>query len=168
MSAGDPILAADYAGIRRGTIDGILCRLRQSVAQSIPNNASTAVTFDVEDFDPFNLHSTTVNTTRITPTQAGYYEVRGGVSMALMSAVTAVWDVAIGKTGVSFASGDRDMASATQTMNKLATSTVYMNGTTDYIELYIQHNSGAAINTSVAARFASFLEARFLGRVTNP
>jgi hypothetical protein len=166
MAAGDPILAADYAGIRRGTIDGILCRVRQTVAQSVANNTDTPITMDVEDFDPFSLHSTSSNTARITPNVAGYYDVRGG---AFLASTAAVWDAAIWKNGATqIPSGSRDTAGTATQSGRLAVAYVYCNGSTDYVELHVTQVTGAALNTNVSSRFSSWLELRYTGRATNP
>ena len=164
MAAGDPILAADYAGIRRATIDLILCRIRQSATQSIPNNVATAINMDAEDFDPFNIHAAGTPS-RITPTQAGYYRFEGG---AYMSPISTVWDVGIWKNGsTQIASGQRETAGGAQA-GRRAGALVYMNGTTDYVEVQVLQASGAAVNTNASARFASWLECWFTGRTTNP
>jgi hypothetical protein len=166
MPAGDPILAADYLGIRRGTIDNLICRIRMATAgQSIANNTTTAVNMDTEDFDPYSFHSTSSNTSRITPTVAGYYDVRGGVYMA---SATAVWDVAIAKNGTPIQSGQRDTAGTSIQSGRKAAAYVYCNGTTDYVEIVVTQVTGAALVVNSSLRFAPWLEARFTGRATNP
>lgn len=166
MAAGDPILAADYLGIRRATIDNSLVRIRQVAAQSIPTGVTTAILMDTEDFDPFALHSTVSNTSRITPNLAGYWEFSGSVFLGATTAGAV--DAAIFKnTTTQIQSGTR-MGFNAQAQGLPARAIVYMNGTTDFVDLQVTHASAAAVNTNVSLRLASFLEGRFLGRVTNP
>lgn len=161
--AGDPILAADYLVIRRATIDGIVCRAVAGAVQSIPNAASTPLLFSTEDFDPYNLHNNAANTSRITPTQAGYYEANGAYYSA---AHVASMDADIFKSGaISLPSGQKESTTASQVRGVLARAIVFCNGTTDYVEIRGNQASGGALNTSVAQRYTSFLELKFLGRV---
>ena len=55
------------------------CYISNSGAVSIPDAATTAVTFDTDDSDPDDMHDTGSNTDRITiPTDlAGWYHVEG-------------------------------------------------------------------------------------------
>lgn len=51
------------------------CRLKNSGTQSVLAGATTALTFDQEDYDTDTMHDTGSNTTRITFTTAGKYIV---------------------------------------------------------------------------------------------
>lgn len=53
--------------------------MRQTVSQSIPNNAFTTLLFDVEDFDNFNGHSIVTNTSRYTLQRNGKYMLGGAI-----------------------------------------------------------------------------------------
>jgi hypothetical protein len=164
MGAGDPILASDYAGIKLATIDRPVCRLVASGTISL-SSGGTAITFTTEDFDPYGYHSTSSNTSRITPTKAGYHTFRGGAFIASSANVEAVWLKKNGSTVIP--SGQREAApSAANARGLLCFATVYMNGTTDYIEM-IADPSGT-VNTNQSAQFSSFLECDFAGRATNP
>lgn len=50
-----------------------VCRVYNSAYQAIANVTQTNVTFDTEPFDPDGMHSTSVNTERITCVTPGYY-----------------------------------------------------------------------------------------------
>lgn len=163
MAAGDPILAADYAQIRRGTIDKLMCRVRQAATSS--QAAGTPVTFDTEDWDPFAFHSTSVNTSRITPSVAGYYRFTGQVYMAGTTGALAAWLRKNGATAIP--SGQRDGGSPTsQVRSAEADAQVYCNGTTDYVEILV--DAAATVSTQVSSQFASYLECTYEGRATNP
>lgn len=163
MAAGDPILAADFALMRRATIDLIIVRLAANATQALALGTNV-INFAVEDFDPYNIHSVG-NPSRITPVQAGYYRFEGGVYLGSSATVEAVW---IRKNGtLSIPSGQREAAPSAATQRGLrAGALVYMNGTTDYVELCV--DPGAAISTNQSVQFSSWLEGWFTGRVTNP
>lgn len=56
------------------------CRVgNASGTQSIPVSTPTAITFATEAFDASGLHSTSVNTSRLTAAVAGSYHVTGGL-----------------------------------------------------------------------------------------
>lgn len=59
-----------------------LAILRQSVAQTFTSGSWAAVTFDVEDLDTVNGHSTSSNTDRYTAVYAGWYHVDAYVAFA--------------------------------------------------------------------------------------
>jgi hypothetical protein len=164
MPAGDPILAADYAVIKLATKDLITCRVRQSAATALASGTN-AVPFDTEDFDPYNIHNPSVNTSRFTPTQPGYYRCEGGVYFATSTFVQATWWRKNGTT--SYPSGQREgTAAATNVRGQRAGVSVYLNGSTDYMELCC--DPGVASNTSVSVQFTSWAEIWFMGRTTNP
>lgn len=164
MAAGDPILAADYAGIRLATIDRPMVRLTQSAAQAIVAGG-TAITFLTEDWDPYGYHNTAANQSRITPTRAGYHTIKGGVAFAATATVCAVWLRKNGATAI--ASGQREPITGGATARLLlCQADIYFNGTTDYVEM--MGDPAASINTNNSLQFSCFLEAGFTGRVTNP
>lgn len=163
MAAGDPILAADYANIRAATIDLILCRLTATATQVLAAGG-VALNFAGEDFDPYNIHAAGTPS-RITPAKAGYYRFEGGAFYGSTAAVCATW---IRKNGVTnVASGQREgTTAAANARGQRAGALVYMNGTTDYVELIADPNAATSSNQS--AQFTSWFECWFTGRTTNP
>lgn len=120
----------------------------QTAAQSVPNNTITALTLDSEAVDTYNGHSTSVNTSRYTPTRAGYYWVLG------------VYAPAANATGNRFALIYKNGAAATLAQNgglaAAASNTgavqvlalVQCDGVSDYVEVVAFQNSGGALNTA--------------------
>jgi hypothetical protein len=160
MAAGDPILAADYALIKLATIQLPVIRMVNSVSQALASGG-TAIAFASEVFDTANVHNTGSNTTRVTPTNAGYWRFAGGVYFATNTTIEAVWLRLNGVTTI--ASGQREGAIAVTTQRGLlADALQFMNGTTDYIELI--GDPGAAINTNQSQHFSCWLEGYYLGR----
>lgn len=166
VAAGDAILAStinDLIGYGPNRPTG---RLIASGTQSIPDAVQTAITFTTEDLDSSNFHSTSSNTSRVTPAKAGWYRVRGTYFTGAAATYVTV-DVSIAKNGVSVAPAERRTFSTTATQVSNATSAqceamVSVNGTTDYFELMAFQDSDAAKNTNQSSRFSSVLEFEFM------
>lgn len=133
-------------------------RATQSTAQAMANAAATVVTYDSETFDTV---SELVNGTGIfTAKNPGYYRVTGGARSASVAWDAGErWEARIYKNGVEYASGnwDRADAAATNQRSSYVSAIVYMNGTTDTLDLRIIHNQGASVNLDTAPT-ANFIE----------
>jgi hypothetical protein len=133
--------------------------------QSIPHNTTTAINFATEDFDTHAFHSTSSNTSRVTPTLAGYYQVHGAVSLTSRTDYTG-FEAAVRKNGSPIPAAERygpGTGNTTQVSN--ASAIVECNGSTDYFEISARHQNGAsaAVLTVASAQFASVLEWSYIG-----
>lgn len=83
-SAGERPTAAQFNAEFRDWIAALAnppaCRVYRASSQAINSGALTAVTFDTERYDTDTMHSTSVNTSRVTFTTAGLYEVGANLS----------------------------------------------------------------------------------------
>ena len=104
--------------------------------QSISNSVYTKVLFDLEEFDTNNNFASS----RFTPTIAGYYQVTAGIQVA----ATAFSQLVFYKNGTPYKYGVQTSAISFVTNN--STTLVYLNGTTDYVEVYALF--GSTNNTS--------------------
>lgn len=161
VAAGDPIVAStinDLIGYGPNCPAG---RLVQAVAQTgVVNNTTTAVTFTTEVYDTHGFHSTSVNTSRVTPTTEGLYRVKGAVSLAGAADYTSV-ESAILKNGTPQAPATRILPGTTSSTIIIPVNIdVDCNGSTDYFEISFRLNrSGAGTgSTAVSSQFASVLE----------
>lgn len=105
-----------------------------NASQSITTTTFTKVAINTEEFDTNNNFDTTNN--RFTPTVAGYYQVNGLVRCTA-SAPSQIFS-GIFKNGSSYARGT-EIVGTSLTIQNLSCSIseiIYMNGTTDYLELY--------------------------------
>jgi hypothetical protein len=167
MAAGDPIPYSDLQAIINGSTQKPLCRLVQQVAQPLTSGTDATITFGTgsEEIDTHGLHDVTTNTTRITPTLAGYYRLTGTVYLAASTTVTSYWSN-IAKNGSIQSPRSRMVLPATATTSFSRSLTVSLmlqaNGSSDYFELIGQQTSGAVLNTAVGAGTASVLECEFL------
>jgi hypothetical protein len=119
----------------------------QSSAQSISNNTYTKVQFQTEEFDT-NSNFDNATNYRFTPTVAGYYQVNGVVTIAATG--TYFVAAAIYKNGAVFKAGGISLANASAFPSGTVSSLIYLNGSTDYIELYIFQFSGVSQNLQAA------------------
>ena len=102
--------------------------------QNVTSNTWTKMVMNTEVFDTNNCYDPSTNY-RFTPNVAGYYQVTGGQASAAAGGYAGGL-VSIYKNG----SGYRYSAKLSGTNNidwSQVTGLVYMNGTTDYLELYI-------------------------------
>lgn len=160
MSAGDKANWADVADAIRPP----LVRLVQQAAQSLTSGVAAAITFGAgsEEIDTHNFHDTVTNNTRITPTKAGYYRLTGQVNIVAGTALVQILGL-LRKNGANvdpLMPWRPDAASNAATC-AIVTAMVSMNGTTDYVELICQQNSGGAINTNAAAGQRSVFELEY-------
>lgn len=133
----------------------------QTVVQSIPNNAFTAITFTTEQIDNVNGHSTSVNTSRYTCQLDGWYECKGRVAFGSppytnnRGAQFALNGSVLRGTGVFTAPApDNDTVVDTSTYEYLTVG--------DYIELRGYHITGAALPTTIVGNtLASALSVRW-------
>jgi hypothetical protein len=110
-----------------------------SANQSVSNSTWTKITYDVESFDTNN----NFGSSRFTPTVAGYYQINARVvanGFASAQTILSIW-----KNG-SESTGRRLMQipnSTSSSICPMGSALIFMNGSTDYIEVYIFQNSGS-------------------------
>lgn len=136
-------------------------RIEQNTPQTgITDNTETAITFDTEDFDTAGYHSTSSNTSRVTPTLAGKYRVVGTVCLASASDYVFV-EAIIRKNGTTNMRGSTRVAAPVSTTVLVQVSgMVTMNGSGDYFELVMlaDRSGNTATNTTVSGHRRSTLE----------
>lgn len=157
VSPGAETYADDINDVAAATTGKPLVRMVQTVAQSIADNTSTALTFSTEEIDTHGMHDTGANTSRITPTLEGYYTFRGSYMSGVPTTLVSL-DCSLRKNGAtSFAPGNRGNAGAIA-QSQSTTALISCNGTTDYVELMALQDSSGAVNTNVSSRFSSVFE----------
>ena len=108
---------------------------------SMANNTATKILFQTEEFDTnSNFASST-----FTPTVAGYYQINAAICFGGWTS-TYLFTM-IYKNGVEYKRGSAT-SNTLSGLNGVVSSVVYFNGSTDYVEIYGQHNNGGAQSTS--------------------
>lgn len=98
--------------------------------QTLTSGTTTKVAFNAEEFDTANCFDSTTNY-RFTPTIAGYYQFNSSVQFAF-SSVTRM-RIELYKNGSLY----KRLTDSNSSMNSIAGgSLVYMNGSTDYVEIF--------------------------------
>jgi len=129
-------------------------------AQTIAHSTWTKLTYATENFDTTGDYDNSTNY-RFTPSVEGYYQVNGSCGIAsLANAKQAI--VTIYKNGSEFRRGSQNTVGATQSTVQNVNALIYMNGSTDYIELYVYHEHGSNRNTFADAKYQYF--SAFLAR----
>ncbi len=105
-----------------------------------PSNATyTKVQIDTELFDTASCFDT--STYRFTPNVAGYYQIQAACRISGTAPSGAVW--AIYKNGTNVA--ELNIASSPATYdNRVVSTLVSMNGTSDYVEFYCYINASSS------------------------
>jgi len=103
---------------------------KNSNQTGISSTVDTKVTFTVEEFDTNSCYDT--STSRFTPTVAGYYQVNAELDCY---GLTGLAIPKIYKNGSNFKTGAGSNATCTEQYVAIS-ALVYLNGTTDYIEIY--------------------------------
>ena len=103
--------------------------------QSITNNTFTKLQAGTEEFDTANCYDSATNY-RFTPNVAGYYHIIGQIYFYASGNLNTNTIVSIFKNGVRFKDGN--LTSGTQGVAAFynASALIYLNGSTDYVELY--------------------------------
>ena len=125
----------------------------QSATVAMANATNVKITCDTEEFDTNSNYDTT--NYRFTPTVAGYYQVNGAVTI---SAASSALLVQIYKNGSVAKRGS--LGNATTNSSNFAEANVsaiiYLNGTTDYIELWASQTSGGSVNNNIGSNLTYF------------
>lgn len=113
--------------------NGPAFRAFRATDQSVTSSTWTKAQLTSEDFDTANCFDSTTNY-RFTPNVAGYYFISGHLLIGGSSPLAMY--VAIYKNGSIAAQGGAGLNVSALTVLPLIADTFYLNGSTDYIELY--------------------------------
>lgn len=117
----------------------------RNATQSITSSTWTKVQLNNEDFDTAGAFDSTTNY-RFTPQTAGYYLITFSVAgtVAYNEALSAVY-----KNGSEYLWGSRT-ASSSASYTSSGSVVMYLNGSTDYVELFAWLSSGTAPSLAAA------------------
>jgi hypothetical protein len=107
-----------------------------SVSQTVTSTTETKIQLNVEEFDTASCFDNTTNY-RFTPNVAGYYQINGILRGAATTALNLIF-LSLYKNGAAYIRGSEyPYAVAGGPAAQVSISAlVYLNGTTDYLELY--------------------------------
>jgi hypothetical protein len=111
----------------------------QSSATSLSNATQTKILYANESFDT----NSNFASSRFTPTVAGYYQITASVAIQISGASYGIIKVNTTDVAWAYGNGIVGVLNSTPIMTKL----VYLNGSTDYVEVYAEQRSGSTVNT---------------------
>lgn len=160
LGSGQIALDTDLSALVTKTYQKPIGRVLPTAAQSVPITTQTAFTFGAEDYDTHGFHSTSVNTSRVTPTIPGYYRFTAHVFWNTTGAGT-MHQLEFRKNGVTrLPCAWRQTGDAASWSMGPLTQVQPFNGTTDYME--ITAILGAALITFFSFPFVTTLEWEFV------
>jgi len=119
--------------------------------QTISNATTTKVALQARTFDTALAFDITTNY-RFQPLVAGYYQLNGQVQYT--NAVTTYNAVLFYKNGSEVARSTLGGSATTYGAN--GSCLVYLNGSTDYMEMYVQQNSGGNLTLNSSTFYVQF------------
>ena len=117
---------------------------------SVSANTSTKVPVSTELFDTANCYDNTTNY-RFTPNVAGYYQISGSVEASAFASNYFVSQIK--KNGTQIYAGSNFPTSASAGPQTSFSCLMYMNGTTDYVELWVQASAGFTVVSGYGTTF---------------
>ena len=108
--------------------------------QTLSSGVATKITFDAEVFDTNNNFASS----RFTPTVAGYYQINALINVNVSATRNYLM---IYKNGSIYQSGP-DTGPSVSTYSSNVNSILYLNGSTDYVEIYGVFATGQAVSAS--------------------
>lgn len=107
----------------------------QSTPLTLSSNAATKIPINTIAYDTNSCFNTTTN--RFTPTVPGFYQINGSATLQ-GSTGTYLSDLTVSRGGAGGIQGSLfyNPAATYNTMYAVLSGIIYMNGTTDYLELF--------------------------------
>lgn len=134
------------------TTTEVVVRVEQNNAsQAIPDNSWTKINFNSKIFD--SISGFNLTTDRFTPNKAGYYSVTGQILYEVSA--TNSPQIGIYKNG-SYYCGNLDSGASDVHPSTESNCLIYLNGSTDYLEVYTWQGSGSALGTYSGTTYTNF------------
>lgn len=132
----------------------------RTTAQTITTSTNTKIQISTATLNTVGSDLDTTTNYRHTPTTAGYWLY---IAQASIQAATDGSNIrgSLYKNGSEYAANIKYLGSAGGATSSIV-ALVQMNGSTDYVELYIYQNSGSDKSTHVGA-YSSFLAGTYIG-----
>ncbi|MDQ3155989.1 MAG: hypothetical protein M3Q98_04600 [Actinomycetota bacterium] len=125
----------------------------------VTSGTSQALTFNSERYDTDTMHSTSVNTGRITFTTAGTYSLFANVEFASNATGYRALEIRLG--GATIIASQVAQTNATQvTIMTIYTEYAFTAG--QYVEIMVNQTSGAALNINAGANYSPEAGARWV------
>lgn len=157
--AGTAWKAADWNTYGRDNLawiatDSPACRAYNNANISIGNTSETVVTLNSERFDNASMHSTATNTSRITVPTGGGGKYMMGCGSAWTGSAGGTYRQSIVKLNAATYVGLITLAPSASHGSPGTVTTSYALSAADYIEMYVNQDSGGNLNLTVNASYS--------------
>lgn len=122
-----------------------------NTATTIPHATATKILLAVEDFDSHAYFDPAMS--RFTPKVAGYYFFHGEVAVNVAGTTNNTMTPGLAKNGTIIRWGNTQAYPGNRSS---VASVIYLNGTTDYVELHGYHTYGVNTTTVATAQDATY------------
>jgi hypothetical protein len=135
-------------------------RAKKTSNSNITSSTFTKLTFDATDFNVGNCYNT--STSRFTPTVAGYYNITAAIGTENGTTISRII-ILLYKNGGAIGNYLQDIqwasGNAAQGYVSGGSDLTYLNGTSDYIEVYayLAWSGTQGISQATNTRFSAFL-----------
>jgi hypothetical protein len=146
--SGDVAFAASGAA----TVTVKSARVYNSADIACADNVVVTLTFDSERYDTDTIHSTVSNTSRLTATTAGKYDIKGSISYT--AAASGVRLARILLNGATVIANETRASASAADATAMTVATVYDLAAGDYVELQAYQNSGGSLNALHTANYS--------------
>lgn len=151
--SGEVVLASYFNININGPLSFLLAKPifqgRQTSAQTLTTGTFTAITFDAEDVDSANGHSTSSNTSRYTAQYAGWYFQSGGMTYAANATGRRINRTLVNGSSVISGSLSGIAGNASLIGYALRGTKIFLN-VNDYVETFGFQDSGGNLATFVS------------------
>ena len=135
------IVTSATAGV---PIGGPAFSVYSSSIQAVTAGVNAKMLLNQKVFDLNSSFDATTNY-RFQPSVAGYYQISAGSTFSLNTATAGIW-VQLFKNTISTVGGTA-VGTATMYPTAVVSACLFLNGTTDYVELYAYNGSGVSAST---------------------
>lgn len=121
-----------------------------SAGQAVTGNVSTKVQINTEEYDTASAYDKDTNY-RFQPAIAGYYQINGGI--ACNATAAGYFLCQLYKNGSKVKDGSNFPVSAVYGPQSVTSALIYLNGSTDYVELYAQSSASMTLATGAISTY---------------
>ena len=143
----------DYKLAELAKTGKIKARAYRNAEQSIAGPISEKILIDTISFDTEGVVD--IDNSRIIPNLAGYYQVSGNARFSIPYSET--FFCSIFKNGEQVSVGAYFRSGSSGPGMSIVSDLVYMNGTTDYLELYLWHSYSSALQLVVGKSCQNYI-----------
>lgn len=149
--------------VKATNIDGPSFMALMTSGQSLPSGASTFIQYSSEQFDSASCYNPTGSTVggipayAFRPTTAGYYFVQATLIVDPFVSGNSEFIIRVFKNGTDFVWSNNNQNNTTHFNSFTHTSVVYLNGSTDYIQMSAYTAEAKAVSVPASSQFSAFL-----------